>query len=216
MAYNFTAASSQSMITRSCPVLGEPITIACWFNRKTNATQHRLVTVDRGLGSVGTSLHTLVTGAGSLAINANSNDGISFAATTTSTTYALNTWNHGCAVFAAANSRSVYLNGGGKTTNTTLRNVTGLANITIGAGISAGGALGQFSDALIAEVGIWNIALTDIEIVSLARGMTCNKIKPQNLVFYAPLIRDLIDTKGGLILTANNGPTVTGHPRVYA
>ena len=68
----------------------------------------------------------------------------------------------------------------------------------------------------IAEVGIWNVALTADEIASLAKGTTCDQIRPQSLVFYAPLVRDLIDVKGGLALTNNNGATVSNHPRVYA
>ena len=45
--------------------------------------------------------------------------------------------------------------------------------------------------------------------------MTCDKIRPQNLVFYAPLVRDLIDQKGGLTITNNNAATVANHPRIY-
>jgi hypothetical protein len=68
----------------------------------------------------------------------------------------------------------------------------------------------------IAEVGIWNAALTAAEVASLAKGMTCDKVRPQNLVFYAPLVRDLNDQKGGLTITNNNGATVAAHTRVYA
>ena len=68
----------------------------------------------------------------------------------------------------------------------------------------------------MAEVGIWNAALTAAEVASLAKGMTCDKVRPQSLVFYAPLVRDLIDQKGGLIITNNNTATVAVHPRVYA
>ena len=75
---------------------------------------------------------------------------------------------------------------------------------------------GIFFNGLIAEVGIWNIALTANEIASLAQGMTCDKIRPQNLVFYTPLVRDLNDQKGRLTITNNNGATVANHPRVYA
>jgi len=71
-------------------------------------------------------------------------------------------------------------------------------------------------DGLIAEVGIWNAALTADEIASLAAGMTCDKVRPQSLVFYAPLVRDLVDVKGGLTITNNNTATVANHPRVYA
>lgn len=67
----------------------------------------------------------------------------------------------------------------------------------------------------MAEVGIWNVALTQPEIASLAKGITCDKIRPQNLVFYAPLVRDLIDAKGGRAITNNNGATVAPHPRIY-
>ena len=70
-------------------------------------------------------------------------------------------------------------------------------------------------NGLIAEVGIWNVALTAEEIASLADGMTCDKVRPQSLVFYAPLVRDLQDQKGGLTITNNNGATVANHPRIY-
>jgi hypothetical protein len=68
----------------------------------------------------------------------------------------------------------------------------------------------------IAEVGIWTAALNADEIKSLAAGMTCDKVRPQSLVFYAPLVRDLVDAKGGLTITNNNTATVANHPRVYA
>jgi hypothetical protein len=66
------------------------------------------------------------------------------------------------------------------------------------------------------EIGVWNAALTAAEIASIAKGMTCDKIRPQSLAFYAPLVRDLLDQKGGLAITNNNGATVATHPRVYA
>jgi hypothetical protein len=73
-----------------------------------------------------------------------------------------------------------------------------------------------YLDGAAAGTGIWNVALTAAEIASLAGGMTCDKVRPQSLVFYAPLVRDLIDVKGGLTITNNNGATVANHPRVYA
>ena len=46
--------------------------------------------------------------------------------------------------------------------------------------------------------------------------MTCDKVRPQSLVFYAPLVRNLQDVKGGLTISNNNTATVAVHPRVYA
>ena len=73
-----------------------------------------------------------------------------------------------------------------------------------------------FGNGQYAEIGVWHEPLTAAEIASLAKGMTCDKVRPQNLVFYAPLVRDLNDQKGGLVITNNNGATVANHPRVYA
>lgn len=74
----------------------------------------------------------------------------------------------------------------------------------------------EYGNGRYCEIGIWHEALTAEEIASLADGMTCDKIRPQSLVFYAPLIRDLQDIKGGLTITNNNSATVATHPRVYA
>ena len=90
--------------------------------------------------------------------------------------------------------------------------VTAAANLLIGKAIP--GSTTVF-DGQIAEVGAWDVALTAAEIASLAKGITCDKARPQSLKFYAPLIRDLQDVKGGLTITNNNGATVADHPRVY-
>jgi hypothetical protein len=213
MAYNFTATSSQFLTTSAAPLTGPPLTIAAWFNCKSNTAQGHITAIDRGIQS-GAGFHSLVLPSNVNVVNAISNDG-TFSTTSTTTTYTLNTWNHGCAVFASNSSRTVYLNGGGSATNTTTRNVTNLANVTIGARYS-NFTPQQFINCLIAEVGIWNVVLTESEIISLAKGITPDKIRPQNLAFYAPLIRDLQDTKGGLSITNNNGATVANHPRIYS
>ncbi len=62
---------------------------------------------------------------------------------------------------------------------------------------------------------MWQATLTAEEIASLAKGMTCDKIRPQSLVYYTPLIRDIQDLARGMALT-NTDSTVANHPRVYA
>jgi hypothetical protein len=64
-------------------------------------------------------------------------------------------------------------------------------------------------------VGIWDVALTADEIAALAKGVRCSAIRPQNLRFHAPLIRDLIDVRGGRTITNTNTATVIQHPRLY-
>lgn len=66
-----------------------------------------------------------------------------------------------------------------------------------------------------AELGMWQATLSAAEAASLAKGMTCDKIRPQSLVYYTPLVRDIQDLARGMTLTDTNS-TVANHPRVYA
>jgi hypothetical protein len=63
---------------------------------------------------------------------------------------------------------------------------------------------------------VWSVALTADEVASLGRGVTCDQVRPQSLVFYAPLIRSLGDVARGIALTNVGDATVAAHPRVYA
>jgi hypothetical protein len=130
---------------------------------------------------------------------------------------ALNTWYHVAGVYESATSRKAYINGSNDSAaNDNLNSITpsGVNLLTIGSRFNI--TIGSYFPGDMAEIGIWNVALTAAEVVSLAKGMTCDKVRPQNLVFYAPLVRDLIDQKGGLAITNNNGATVANHTRVYA
>jgi hypothetical protein len=68
---------------------------------------------------------------------------------------------------------------------------------------------------LIAEVGIWNVALTDDEVLALAKGFTPDQIRPQSLIAYLPLVRTNQDIKGNAWTTAGT-LTAADHPRIYA
>jgi Concanavalin A-like lectin/glucanases superfamily len=125
-------------------------------------------------------------------------------------------WNHYAGVFASGSSRTPYTNGVAGAENTTSVAAITPTVTSIGAWFEGTSNPIQFFDGQIAEVGIWNAALTAAEIASLAKGMTCDKVRPQSLVFYAPLVRDLQDARGGLAITNNNAATVANHPRVYA
>lgn len=129
-----------------------------------------------------------------------------------------NTWNHFAASTASAstNDIKIYANGTQGVNQITGNTLTLSTVNAIVPQINGRNGVNNLSTFSAAEVGIWNAALTAAEIASLAKGMTCDKIRPQNLVFYAPLVRDIIDQKGGLTITNNNGATVANHPRVYA
>jgi hypothetical protein len=185
--------------------------MACWFNASQITTSDYLVSVS----SSAVSYFALAI------FGADAGDPVgAFDFVTTGPNYAYttsgynaNTWTHATGVWSGLNSRTAYINGGNSATNSNIQGAAILTRSQIGANAIV--ATNRMN-GLIAEVGIWNAALTAEEIASLAKGMTCDKVRPQSLVFYAPLVRDLIDQKGGLTITNNNGATVAQHPRVYA
>lgn len=67
---------------------------------------------------------------------------------------------------------------------------------------------------LIAEAAIWNAALTDAEVAVLAAGYSPLLVRSQSLVFYIPLVREILDVVGGVTITNNNGSTVGDHCRI--
>ena len=86
----------------------------------------------------------------------------------------------------------------------------------IGARYNQNTEYNEFVNGAIADFAVWNAALTDAEITALARGFTADQVRPQSLQFYAPLVRNLVDLRGGRTITNVNGATVATHPRIYS
>lgn len=97
--------------------------------------------------------------------NARGPEGNFFAFTTTSPT--VNKWVHVAAVFASATDRRVFLNGAGKGTETTSVTPAGIDRTCLG--VSAETIPDSPLDGLLAKARVWDAALTDAEILHLAR-----------------------------------------------
>lgn len=125
-------------------------------------------------------------------------------------TYTTGQDTHVCITASTTTSRAGYLNGGSAVSNTTSVTLTNMTALHIGAldGTST-------FDGDMSEIAMWNEALTQSEVAALAKGAAAYLVRPHALRFYAPLIRDLTDIRGGLAITNNNSATVTTHPRVY-
>jgi hypothetical protein len=214
MAYEFNG--TKSLTTSSTPASGTPYTMACWFKSDTvggvnTANGGALVCLNQSSNS---SFQFLVLFNSQVGINSANSAGAQVGFLAATANFTTNVWGHAAGVFESSTSRSIFFNGGNKATQTLSSTPSAFNQITIGARRSP--SIGIYHDGLIAEAGIWDVALTDAEVGSLAKGMTCDKVRPQNLVFYAPLVRDLQDVRGGLTITNNNTATVAAHPRVYA
>lgn len=207
MAYELASVSSQ-YLSATNPVSAAPFTVACWAKVPNTSGNKALLSLNQNSG---TNKFVFYLGGSSLFFFVNDSGGFTQPG---GINVSSNTWFHACAVEAASNDHRVFLNGANKRTSSTFRTPVSINAFNVGTDRNNNNNTSFFTGQ-IAEVGIWDVALTDAEIASLAKGMTCDKIRPQNLVFYAPLIRDLNDQKGGLTIT-NNGATVANHPRVYA
>ena len=215
MAYDLNGTNQY--LSCAAPITGlvYPYTFACHFKPDNVTDFGVLVQINPANGTYWGLLN-----AGSIAgdpvVANNSQQGASVGGAQSTAGYTANDFFHACGIFESTSLRKAYLNGANEGTNTVaIANQAAATELLIGARRN-NGVLGTYYGGLIAEVGIWNVALTQPEIASLAKGMTCDKVRPQSLVFYAPLVRDLIDAKGGLTITNNNTATVADHPRVYA
>ncbi len=213
MAYNFNG-SNQYLNTTSSPVGDSlaPITMACWV-KGNPAFNAYWFAMGRSTSS-GPIVGMNVASGGVAGMFLRGDLSGSFGSSGTSVIFGASTpWAH-TAFTNTSSARNLYVNGVNEATAGGTSAAITLDRLGIGALVRNG--VSSYFGGDIAECGIWNAELTAAEIASLADGMTCDKVRPQSLVFYAPLVRDLVDVKGGLAITNNNTATVANHPRVYA
>jgi hypothetical protein len=218
MAYSFTAASNQylSVADTSALDITGAITLCAWVKSSGSyGTRGIISKFETATNNRSYALYTNATG-NIVAAFAPSGTATNVRTDTGSTILGTN-WRHVAVTLVPSTSVTLYVDGVAESTTNNGSPLpssifSGAANLWIGT-VSAT-TFGW--DGSIAEAAIYSAALTTAEIASLAKGLACDKVRPQSLVFYAPLIRNLQDVRGGLTITNNNTATVAAHTRVYA
>lgn len=211
-----TSQSPQRYYYRdSTPVTAAPYTLATWFystDRSSNQNAFCINQQGAFQNSVGLSLAPSPSSAVLNFFSAAGGVGVD---AITSNTYSLNTWQHVCGVAASATDRKSYLNGdtANKGTSTTSSIPSSLNRVSIGLWFGSGAF--DMVKGGIAECAIWDVALTEPEVVSLSKGMSASRVRPQNLKFYFPGIRNVVDLKNAAAITSVGSPGVIAHPRIY-
>jgi hypothetical protein len=208
MAYSFNG-TTQYLRSSTTPITGAPLTMACWCRNVNTSANYTLMSISDLAGNL--DYIRIYTNAAAR-IQAD----VRRSATTspqTSTSLSAGVWNHACGVFASPTSHSVYLNAGGLGSTST--NITPLGIDVLSVGGLYRASPTQFMSGQIAIPAIWNIALSSGEIYSLSKGFSPLLVRPQNLVFYAPLNSNLIDICGGRTLTDISSPQTFENPRIY-
>jgi hypothetical protein len=188
MAYyfnNITATISYSKITAIGSFFSYPLTINCWFYPTPSGS---------GTGNLVQLVENTAGNFHGLQINTSGNTvrygtGVPFFATS-SASYTTNTWNMATAVGTSSTSRTVYLNAANSGTNTGSRTITTPDRVCIGFQRTFDTPT---YEGYLAEVAIWNETLTTDELTSLYKGTKADQIRPQNLKFYMPLVRNIYD-----------------------
>ena len=211
MAYLFDDASSQYIENLSAIVTGAPFSISCWFNSDDITQVQTLVDIgDKDLSSDVQHHALLIVSSQVWALSQNVTNA---QAVDTGAAMSSNVWYHAAGVWTNNESRAAFRDGGNKGTEGTLKLPSGLDCTRFGKRANAVNT--QYLSGKLAEVGIWDVALTDAEIAILGRGYSPYTVCPQSLVFYLPLVRGISDMSESLrTLTAYNTPTVSAHPRV--
>jgi len=212
MARLFDNASNEYLQISSAPFTAAPYSVSLWvFPDALVAFQVMLGLVDESVADqkfqfflVGTDFARVQT-----------KSGVTSGTAETGNKAVVDTWSHYFVSEPASDSRTIILDGdtGNKGTDTTDVAPTGVDGLSIGM-LRDTTPDGPFSGR-IAEVAIWDAGLTDAEGVLLSKAYSPLLVRPANLIFYAPLIRDEDrDIVGGLSLTAFNTPSVDVHTRM--
>ncbi len=211
MAKSFTAASSQYYSATAAPITALPCTLAAWAFHTTSATK-AIISLDTAAGNARVALQFTTTPN----IAAAQTDSAGTTVSGNSGTASTSTWNHCAGVFESSTSRTAYVNGVAGSLNATANTFTAPDTVRIGATVISA-ALANYMNGRVAEVGVWNVALTASEIESLASGISPLMVRPHALVFYAPMLTttgNQRDWVGGLSLAPTNTPTDIDHPAI--
>lgn len=209
MAYAFNG-STQNLEIGSSVVTQYPFTLACIGLANSFTSVPNCLGFDNSATNQG-SVYLYFGSNG--AVRCGIENGVSAGVyATSSTTSGTGTYVSMAAVYTSS-TITVYNNGGGKVSASHSLTFPSVNRIRIAAARYSG-TTGSYLNGNVAECALWNVALTDAEIASLAAGFTADQIRPQSLQFYAPLVRDLIDVRGGRAFTNNNSATVATHPRI--
>lgn len=144
-------------------------------------------------------------------------NGTTVGAAVTTASVSTNTWTHVAAVFNTTASRSAFLNGANKVTNTT--SVTGALTFdrTLLGALGNTSSVGSPLAGYLAEVAMWDIALSDADIAVLATGVSPLAMHPEAIVAYWPLVggnspeTNVVSTA---TLTITGSLSAAAHPRI--
>lgn len=216
MARDFASASSEYIENASAIVADAPFTVSFWGNIDGVASNEGWFSLSST--SDPDDQHTIMTlsGTPNVRSRSTSDTGGSFTSAAAPSAMSAGSWHNIVGLWTSTSSRTCYIDGSGGTADTTA--ITGMATLNVtGFGRLSDSTPSSYINGMMAECGMWNVALTAAEIASLAEGVSPLFIRPASLVGYWPLIGNdspEIDLVGGNDMTLGGTPTAVAHPAV--
>jgi hypothetical protein len=175
--------SNQYIRFNGSPITAVPITLSVWFRSDSLSANQVIFGI---FASSSTSDHLMLRADG-----AQGGDPVrlQFANQTavTTTGYSTTAWHHAAGAAISTTLRHVWIDGGSKGTNTTSVNPNLAITNRTTAGRADDNTPGGYFNGRIRDAAAWNVELTDAEIAVLATGFSPLLVRPESLVFYAPL-----------------------------
>jgi hypothetical protein len=210
---NFASGTNQSLsITSGAPIPSLPFSISAWFWPESNADFQAIVGIGVNNSNDNRYLINIEDSATGQHATAQTRTNSTVQAISPNT-YNVGQWNHVLAVWTSTSSRTVYLNGGTAGTNSTTRAPTGMNAIYIGNNMNISTAIG----VNIAEVAIYDVALTATDAAQLSKRLGPPMVKVASILNYWPIYgrgSTEPDLFGGANLTVNSA-TASPHPGVF-
>ena len=214
MAVDFNG-TTEFFGTTTLPITATPLTMAGWFRPQNIANNLTIMSISAAADN---NQVFILVASGQVSgdpVQAVARGGATFDPVDTTTGFSADTWQHACAVFASDASRSVFLNGGSKATETASYTPSGLNRMS--AGVWDRGSDIWHMNGRLAELGLWNVALTDDQVKMLAAGVSPLRVRPDALVRYWPMYdaASLVDYSGKSgDLTVTGSPSIADHAPV--
>jgi len=184
-----------------------PFTMACWFRASALAGETRLMAIgDSASTSHEHALYTFTSG--TTTIRALSRASSNAIATLASPTLSTGTWYHGCAVFASATDRTIYLDYVNSQNDTTSKTPLGADVLRISREARSTSTKMWTGD--ICHPAVWADSLLPDEVAALAAGAHPTMIRPGSLTYYLPLETVSIFDPLGNVWTENGTPVESG------
>jgi hypothetical protein len=188
-----------------------PITMFTWVRSTDMANLQSSLTYQQAVSPFN-GLHLYVVGAtDKLAFQAPSG------AASSAATYSSGVWYALAGRGRATNDHDVVMDGVATTSTATGTYLSNLSEIRVGGRSTGGAASTNVLTGSTACPAIWNVALSDADIAMLVKGFSPRRVRPANLVWYAPLIRGLQKIVGavGQNLSIETSAAPAAHPRIY-